>query len=366
MRQTPLVALISLCTLSFVPAQTSRIVPGASSTVEGSTLSVYPFGYTNPRCQQIWSGAALTNSTALIDGISFRMDTKGRNGAEPSRSYTGVTFAIGSTTQTPQGLSKTFANNVTSALTTVASGNWVLPAQPAPTVSPAPFDIHIGWSLPFLFSASSGNLILDITLPGNVGKSNYFVDAEVSNGASGNSATFGASGAFSSPESFQLEADIGALTPGGSLALTCGTFQNSYNGNLIVGLSKSTWGATPLPFNLQAIGAPNNELLVSLDAEFNFNTSATAGGHESTFKSPIPNATTFHGLTFFTQAYYADANANAAGLVTTHALALTIQNPTAGPETNQVGFYDSTATSGNFALGSRAGGPVTKFHGIFP
>ncbi|MCB9869145.1 MAG: hypothetical protein H6837_04755 [Planctomycetes bacterium] len=361
---TFVIPIAALLTQGDLTAQATKVVPAFNTVIEGSTLSVYPFGYTTNRMQQVWSGSSISSNTSLVRGISYRMDTVSRTAAEPGRTYTGVTIAVGTSTVTPATMSTTFATNVTSPLTNVITGNYNLPAQPAPTGQPAPFNVDFSWSTPYIYSPTAGSLILDVTLPGTVGKSNYFVDAEYSTGVPGSAVPFGTSGSFSSSETFALSAAADTLGAGGSLDIQCGTFSKAYLGSLVVGLSDKTWGAVSLPLDLGLIGAPGNSLYVSMNLQFGFNTTSTTPGHVSTFKTAIPNSPIYDGLHLFAQAWYLDANANAAGLVATHGLALNFANPSAGPETNQVGNYDATATSGNLGLG-KTGGPVARFTGVF-
>jgi hypothetical protein len=95
--------------------------------------------------------------------------------------------------------------------------------------------------------------------------------------------------------------------------------------------------------------------------------SAQGSQWNARFTAPIPNDKMLSGLTFYAQSYYGDANANAAGLVASNALALTTPAANPQPETNQVGYYDSTQPTGWLAFGANAqGGPVVRFTGVLP
>lgn len=350
-----------------VSAQASKVIPAANASVEGSRQSVYPFGYTNPRVQQVWAGSAITSSVAFIDGLDYRGNApRSATQAMPARAYTGLQIDFGPTSVSPTTLSKTFASNITSTMTTVFNAAFNLPAQPALATSPSPFNIKFSWTTPVMFSSANGNLLVETTIPGPRGKSNYFIDAEVSTGGGGGTISpFGTSGPFSRPESVKLSANPGTLTPGGTLSLTCAPFKNSYTGNLMISLSNTMWGSVPLPLDLALIGAPNNSLYVGMDIVLPFNTTPATTGHSSNLTAPIPNQSPYYGLRLYTQAYYLDAQANSAGLVTTHGLGLTIAS-SSGPVTNTVGHFDYNATTGNFGHGSLYGGPVVQFRGILP
>ena len=301
-----------------------------------------------------------------VDGAEHAHGDQVPAPADPARTYTNVRFRLGPTSKTPTSLDATFANNLTGAMTTVVQGNWNLPAQPAPTATPAPFDVDFNWTTPFLYTATSGDLLFDITLPGTIGKSSYFVDAEVTTGVDGAAIPFGTSGAFGTPESFALAANAPALRPGGSVSLTCGPFRSELRGQPGARVSDAGWGTVNLPLDLNVLGAANNWLYVSMDLQTGFATAPTAAGHESTFQASIPNTSTYNGLRVFAQAYYLDPSANNAGLVATHALALRLQDPTAGPESNMVGHFDSTSLKGNLVGGaSRIVAPIVRFTGTF-
>lgn len=347
-------------------AQQSKVIPKANATVEGTRYSVYPFGYTHQRAQQVWVGSAVTTSTALISGVNYRANAP-RTNPMPGRTYTTLNIKLGTTKASPTSMSTTFATNITSTMTTVFNKAYSLPTQVVISTSPSAFNISFGWTTPLFFSSANGNLLMDVTLPGAIGKSNYFVDAEVSKGGSaGTVAPFGTSGSFSSPELFKMKADAQTLVPGGRLSILCGSFRQGYLGSLMFSLSNKMWGAIPLPLDLALIGAPKNNLYVGMDIVLPFPATSNGASYSSSFQSPIPTQAPYFGLTFYTQAYYIDAKANAAGLVSTHGLALTIAS-SKRPVTNQLGHYNSNSVTGNFAFGSSLfGGPVIKFQGILP
>ena len=363
-----LAPVFALLLLGSAAAQTTKVLPLAYTSTEGPALGVYPFGYTHTKTQQVWDGSAVTRGVALVRGFKYRRDT-GNKQAMPGRTYTNATISIGTTTVAPDKMSKTFVSNVTSTLTMVLNaGTLNLPAQPVPTTSPANFNIGINWTAPYIFDQSKGNLILQIDLPGAVGKSNYFVDAaQVTGGSPGSVIPFGTGGAFSSTERYQMSGNASTLAPGGSVDIGCGPFTKSYVGTLALGVSNTTWSGLNLPFDLGAIGATNNNLYVSLDVQLGFTTVLSGRNYESKFKTAIPNGPTFSGITFYAQGWYLDQNANNAGLVTTDALAMTTARTSSTPVTNLVGYYNTTSATGNHMFGTgRWGGPIIQFSGIFP
>ena len=345
-----------------------KVIPVSLTSTEGNNYSVYHFGYQFPKSQQIWTNTAITKGIAVITGLQYRRDTGHQKVAYPARSYKSATFSLGTTSVSPATMSTTFATNVTSALTVVLNAKaWSLPALAAPPASPAPFNIGINWTTPFVYDAAKGNLILQVELPGPAAKSSYFCDAErTAKSGGGTIQRLGTGGAFWRREVYALSGNPAALTPGGSLDLQCGKFSKGYAGSLIIGLSNTRWSGITLPMDLSMIGAPKNNLYVSLDTQLPFPATGSGTNYNSSFRAPIPSSPIYSGLTFYTQAWYADANANNAGLVASNALTLTIAK-SGGPIAQTVGHFSTSNPTGNYIYGTNnTGGPVIKFLGIIP
>lgn len=348
----------------------AKVIPLSATTTEGSSSSAFPFAYSAGRTQQIWRGTALTSAVGILNGISYRRDGAITT-AFAKNDFTSVTIGIGLTTVTPQSMSTTFSSNLTSTLTTILNAaKYSLPANPAPTTPPAPFNVNVGWTTAFIFDARKGNLILEWTIPGTANKQNpYFVDSESfkPGNPTGTVVPFGTFGTFSAQENVTFSAVAATLKPGGTLDVNGTSFSKSYTGRLILGLSKTTYNSVPLPFDLTAIGAPGNSLYTSMDFLLPFPMSGSGSQWQARCTAPIPNDNLLSGLTFYAQSYYADANANAAGLVASNALELTTPAANPQPETNQVGYHDSTQATGWFAFGTNIqGGPVARFTGVLP
>ena len=122
-----------------------------------------------------------------------------------------------------------------------------------------------------------------------------------------------------------------------------------------------------MPYDLTAIGAPRNSLYTSMDILLPLAMNPVRPVWHARFTAPIPNDPKLSGFTFYTQSYYADAAANAAGLVASNAIELKMASASSQPETNMVGFYDATKATGWFAFGAtQQGGPVVRFKGVLP
>lgn len=90
---------------------------------------------------------------------------------------------------------------------------------------------------------------------------------------------------------------------------------------LLLGLSDQTWGGVGLPLALDFAGLPTCRLLVSVDVLVP--APISAGGMAS-WTVPIPEDRNLLGRTFFTQILSPDPGVNAAGLVISAGLAVTI------------------------------------------
>ncbi len=347
---------------------TTKVIPLSRTGTEGSSGSAFPFAYSTGRTQQIWRGTALTQTIGILNGISYRRDGTGQ--AFNKVDYSSLTISIGLTSVTPQGMSATFSNNITSTLTTIINGKYSLPANPVPTTPPAPFNVDVNWSTNFVFDARKGNVLLEWNIPGTPSKQNpYFMDAESfsASSSSGSAVPFGTFGQFSAQEQVTFSAVPDTLKPGGTLDVNGASFSTAYTARLIFGTSKSSYGGLTLPYDLKAIGAPGNTLYTSMDILLPFPMNAVGTMWNARLVAPIPNDSKLAGVTFYTQSYYADAKANAAGLVTSNAIELKTPAANPQPETNMVGYYDATQATGWFAFGStQPGGPVVRFKGVLP
>jgi hypothetical protein len=342
----------------------ARVVPDSATRVEGSTSSAFPFAYTHGRTQQIFRGSAITSATGVINVVTYRRDVNFATGNFAAQAYTAIDLQAGVTTIAPEQMSTSFAANITGVPTQVLSGNYNLPALSALPSGPAPFSIVFALTTPLVFNAASGNLLLDLTSPQPAVKSGYAVDAEYASGSgAGRVNPFGTGGQFSRPEVYKLSANPSTLAPGGTLDIFCSSFTNNYAGTLVLGLSATFWGAIPLPLDLGVLGAPNNSLQVSMNLQLPFNTNLSSRNYISQLQAPIPQSNLYSGLTFFAQAYYLDGQANAAGLVATEGLSLTTDSTQAAPETNMVGHWDFTASTGSWLVNGKPAGPVVQFLG---
>ncbi len=348
-----LAASVALMTSVFpcasAQAQSSKVVPPSATTTEGDSFNYMPFIYDISRTQQVWLGKAVANSAAVLSGINFRRD------GSLTSSFSAVTLtshvvSLGHTSVSPSTMSTTFSNNVTSTMTIIQSGQYSLPALPVPNPAPAPFAIKYPLSTPFIYTVAKGNLLMEwVTGSGQATTRRvYYLDAvTATTGGSGAVRPFGAWGKFAGNDSPTWKADPQKLVPGGSADISLGGFSQAYASKLFFGLSDKSWNGLTLPYDLAAIGAPGNNLYTGLDVVAPFTltqVSTTSYGANPIF--PLPNDSKLIGFKAFVQSYYGDAKANAAGLVASDAMELTIGS--VGPISKVMGTSSTTATTGTF------------------
>jgi hypothetical protein len=145
---------------------TTVVVPNANAATEGNGENGWPFncgglGLSSQRYQQVYLGSEVTSG--VISRLAFRPDGTVGAAFGPT-TLSNVTITLSTTSASPGGLSTTFANNVGSDVTTVFSGNLVLSSANTGG-PPRSFDIAIPLQNFFSFNATSGNLLLDVTVP---------------------------------------------------------------------------------------------------------------------------------------------------------------------------------------------------------
>jgi len=135
------------------------VVPNSLASVEGNSNNDIPF-YLSMRYQEVF-GASQFPGPGLITQIAFRPD--GTYGLPFTRTLANVQIDLSTTSEGPDGLSNTFANNVGADDTVVHTGALALSsADTGPSGGPKAFDIVITLQTPFFYDPAAGNLLLDV------------------------------------------------------------------------------------------------------------------------------------------------------------------------------------------------------------
>ena len=155
------------------------VVPNSARTTEGNSNNGYPFdlgqtGLTSQRYQQLYAGSQFGGG-GLITQIIFRPDATFGNAF--TSTLPDIQIDLAYTNHADDGLSTTFANNITAGDTVVfARGPLTLhSAFTGPPNGPKDFDIVITLTTPFFYNPALGNLLLDVRNFG--GGSTTFFDA---------------------------------------------------------------------------------------------------------------------------------------------------------------------------------------------
>ncbi len=155
----------------------NQVVPNAETNVAGNIDSTYPFdiGAGTMRCQQVYAASQFSMvpaGGAYITAIAFRLPS---GWGSFSNTLSAIQIDLSTTTNAPDGLSSTFANNVGTNDTVVFNGP--LSLSSADVGNPPNFDIVVPLTTPFFYNPSAGNLLLDVRNTGDGTTSPFDADS---------------------------------------------------------------------------------------------------------------------------------------------------------------------------------------------
>jgi hypothetical protein len=292
-------------------AHVGTVVPAAYANAMGNSNNYYPFGRSNMRYQQVFLGAEF-GAPKVLQGFALRQTstTTGRPGGQQT-----IEVLLGVTTLTHATLTSTYASNFDSGpATSVFKSSVNIPTLTGTNTDPTKFALTITFTRPWVYSATSGRSLLVEVVNTSTSDITQFWDA-----ASGSNVTTTRLYAFTSTATTgTLGVNYGVifcfLSPGAgavpSLTSTGRPVLNttfsvdlskakaSTGAVLVFGVSKTLWGAIPLPWDLTMIGAPGCSLLSSVDLILAVATDASGNA-----KIPlsIPNSSSLNGLRWFNQ-----------------------------------------------------------------
>ncbi len=242
-----------LAAFSFLPAQSSLVVPPWRASSEGNGAGIMPFGYSRVRLTQVVSRTLLRGlgSRASIKELDYRADGGIGNTMtrKPSPSWT---IRMANLASYPVAPTPRFPS--LSGLTTVFKPkrvNW--PSLPHPSRAPAPWSIRFPLDTPFTYTGKS--LLVDHyaydTATGRLYI--YACDWEIPSAAGGGTVTpFGAGCPGGSNRATGYAPNPG----GGELALFLHGAPPGKTALACLGTAARTWGGIPLPFALSSLGLP--------------------------------------------------------------------------------------------------------------
>jgi hypothetical protein len=342
-RSNPLPVLASAALVgASLATQTQLPLPHHADVVEGHHSLAQPFGTPGFRTQILVDAQSIAPNGALLNSVAFRRDRPG-SAIAPQR-IPNVTVALSHTSVFVNGMSSTFAANVTGTPTVVFQGTVNLPgATMGLTPGPQPWDIVIPFASPFAFTTGAGNLLIDITAsnpPG--GQPTHWLDAVQGGGAT---SSFGASG-VDPFDNLYLGGHAGScttreLSPGHTIVFTSSLMVTTRAGLLAVGTSPQ-----PVPIDLTPFGAPTNFLYV--DPIVLSPHAWTLGWFSwySQFPVPVPNTASLVGTTLYGQSMIFEPAANPLGLVLSHAVELRLGDANEQLPLQQLNAADPAALAG--------------------
>jgi hypothetical protein len=128
-----------------------------SSTSDASATFESPL-----RSQQVYGASQFPDSPILIKELRFRPGTPPYGGVF-SATITNIQINLSTTTNNPDGLSTTFANNIGADNTIVYSGSLSISSSyTGDDTGPRDNDIVVRLQTPFIYDPAKGNLLLDI------------------------------------------------------------------------------------------------------------------------------------------------------------------------------------------------------------
>jgi len=352
--------MVALAAASCTLCAQTKVFP-AAATKAGNTSSFPPFVVDGGVLQEIISGPKISTKGANLTGLEMR--------AAPGNTVSGrkiprLIIRIGHTARSPATMSTVLKANRTAAMTTVFDGAWVLPSQTT-TTKVGPWNIAWRWARPFVFKNTSGNLLIEIEMPGPAKtKFRYSVDSFVS-GTMGSHRSFGTKGRFVGGDRFNMFSSLDQLRPGGEAVMRVVNLKKGYPALAVYGFSRTKWGPIKLPFDLKGLGAPTNSLQVSMDILLPVAPWKIAPGlWNLRAVLTVPNLATLAGKKFYGQTLFLDPPSNALGLVFSNATEMTLGKGSAA-DAAAVHSLDTKLGFGGFVNTGRSGGPVLRLTGSF-
>ncbi len=298
------------------------ILPASSRTAMGNSNNIFGTAYHNQRYHQLFTGSQV-GPARVFSSHAFRPGT--RSDAGPTRTL--KILMSRSQTAVPS-ISTTFATNIgTNVQTTVFSGTHTYPNM-VPSTNPTEFKLVVPWTANYVWAPAAGDNMLyeyqcsDMTsvtfypnaisgdanvsrlwgtgpaaATGTIGANYGVCFAFGYKGSGKNVPTLGNAGRPIINTSFDVTLSGAQSTPGIAL--------------LIMGVSNTTWGTIPLPFDLTPLGAGGCNLLVSFDLIGGVVVNGSGTG-KATYS--IPNAPALYGLVWHNQYAVIDAAANQLGI----------------------------------------------------
>ncbi len=302
---------------SALAAQSVAIFPRDHQTREGSTSSTsWPFSNGVLRAQMIYSNWRFdVPNGARIQRVGVRPDLSGTGAGKIVQ----LELLMGHGQTIGTAVSTTFASNYILPASVVYTPKQLsLPTIGAAASGPQTTYVWVPLDTPFPYDATK-NLIVEYRVTANNnGNAAFSYRSDVATYVS-TTTTYGAACATSGARLPTVSA--GAALVGSNWTISIANGPSSTAGVLFLGASNTSYGAIPLPFGLDFLGAPGCQLHTSIEATLPA-TTGTSGSGSVTI--PVPSLPPLTGTTFYVQAALADLFANSLGLVTSRSASASI------------------------------------------
>ncbi|MFQ5504837.1 MAG: hypothetical protein ACE5F1_08585, partial [Planctomycetota bacterium] len=306
------------------------ILPAAYKNAMAQGSTTWPHATANFRAQQVFLGSEAPTA-GTFNALALRQDERPQN--SPAGSQV-LKITLGYTTLNHTSLGLTFASNWNSGTPSVVfNGTINYPALTGANSDAKKFKVMIPFTRNFSYVPKSGrNLLLEVVNTSAKDLSTT-VDAAITSTATtatviavsatatkavakvdhfGVVACFGLPG---NPGAIPVLSNTGRPTVGGAYNVNLSRAVASSTALLLIGASKTKWGALPLPFDMTALGAPGCKLLAGGDLIVPVPTDRLG---TATLQLKVPLNNVFCGVSIFNQYIIFDKNANNLGLVGTN------------------------------------------------
>jgi hypothetical protein len=144
---------------------TIRYFVAGPENSEGDQGMSYPFVLPNGRLQQFYGLQGSSSLSPAIEILSVAFRIEGNNFDTLKATYNKLTVTLSTTPATPNQINSVFAFNPGPDASVVFDGPITFNAPPSQ--GPAPFNIVIDFTRPYLYNSELGNLLLEITHDGS-------------------------------------------------------------------------------------------------------------------------------------------------------------------------------------------------------
>ena len=309
-------------------AQSTVTVPPGMQTKEGLGFFYRIGQYTLAQQQIVYSSQLMPKGPITIKSFKIRRD--GKMSSTYAAHKTNLEIFMSNNAKEPgPGYSLGWATNRGADFMKVMNKKVVdWPALPKPVTPPAPFTVKFVLDKPFTYKGKAFLLeFVSTTIPAY--PKNYYTwyaDAE-STYVSGYYPKGGSASAFGTgcPSTFAIKGVRTYIGGGWRCWGDSGVSKKKLPALDLVGVSSTAWGATKLPFNLSALGAPGCSLYNDVVTTFAGFTDPNSTKGFVDFRKPlIPYDNNLVGSVVYDQILVLDPSHNALGVRMSKALKQTI------------------------------------------